>query len=211
MPTKLIQWNCNGLVTHLPELKMLLSKHLPFCISIQETHFRPETQFSLRGYTCLRNDVMPRHRARGGVAIFVQDRIPYREIALRTDIQAVAVTIAGPINATICNIYLPDENWNINDIHDLVHQLPGPLLLVGDFNAHSLLWGSLQTDTRGRALESFLDNSDICLVNDGRPTYFKSASGTFSAIDLSLCSPNWRRPLAGTLRMICTIVITFPL
>ena len=37
-------------------------------------------------------------------------------------------------------------------------------------------------------MEHLLESSDICLLNDKSPTYFHPASGSFTSIDLSLCS-----------------------
>ena len=37
-------------------------------------------------------------------------------------------------------------------------------------------------------MEHFLESSNICLLNDKSHTYFHPASGSFTSIDLSLCS-----------------------
>ena len=37
-------------------------------------------------------------------------------------------------------------------------------------------------------MEHLLESSDISLLNDNLPTYFHPASGSFTSIDLSLCS-----------------------
>jgi len=50
---------------------------------------------------------------------------------------------------TICSLYFPPSaKWSINDITDLVEQLPSPVLLLGDFNAHKPLWGSNKIDRK---------------------------------------------------------------
>ena len=59
---------------------------------------------------------------------------------------------------------------------------------MGDFNSYNVLCGSVRTDVRGRIVESFLDASNFVLLNTGADTHFSLASGTYSAIDLSLCS-----------------------
>ena len=38
-------------------------------------------------------------------------------------------------------------------------------------------------------MESFLDDSDTVLLNDGSPTYLSTGTGNFSSIDLSISSP----------------------
>nr|CAH7731754.1 unnamed protein product [Callosobruchus chinensis] len=163
----ILQWNCNGCISHLNELRIMLKEYDPFCISLQETHFKPTSPFSLRGYNIYRKDVDATIRAKGGVAIFLKSNIGAKEILLDTNIQVVAVTIEAPLNVTLCSIYLPDGNWNIEQLQYIVERLPRPYIIMGDFNAHSPLWGSQRKDQRGRIIESLLETSEITLLNTG--------------------------------------------
>ena len=74
-------------------------------------------------------------------------------------------------------------------MNNLVDQLPSPLLLLGDFNAHSDLWGCADSNPLGSKIENLLQLTDLCLLNDKSPTYLHPGSGSFSAIDLSIVSP----------------------
>lgn len=185
----LLQWNCRGCIHHSCELKMILAKYTPFCVCLQETHFRPNQPYSLKGYQIFRKDVIPDRRAQGGVAIFMRQEVHCINIPLNTALQAVAVRISVPFIVTVCNLYLPEFNWQLRDLEDLILQLPSPFLLLGDFNAHSPLWGPDSLDTRGRLIEQFLDNSGSALLNTGAVTRFNARSNTFSAIDLTIVSP----------------------
>lgn len=185
----LIQWNCNGCTAHINELRTILNNHDPFCIALQETHFKPNSEFSLRKYKIFRKDIVPNVRARGGVALLLKENIVSQEIPLQTNLQAVAARIETPITTTLCSIYLPDGNWHINDLRRLLADLPRPCILMGDFNAHSPMWGSDRYDIRGRTLELFIEESGLTLLNSGEHTYCNVRSGNFSAIDLTLCSP----------------------
>lgn len=108
---------------------------------------------------------------------------------MHTNLQAVAIRITVPISITVCSIYLPDADWNLEDLQALIQQLPTPLLLVGDFNSHNELLGSDHSDQHGRIVEELLESPDLVLMNDGSPTYLNSRSKKFSYIDLSIiCS-----------------------
>lgn len=172
---------------------------MPFCVCLQETHFKPGENFELRGYISTREDITPTLRAKGGVAIFVKNNIPFQVVAVKTKLQIVAVRILFPVEITVCNIYLPDFSWSIQDLRDAVRQLPKPILLVGDFNAHNSLWGSSHTDIRGGFIEDFIEELDFVILNNGEGTYINSRSNSLSAIDLALCSPL----LAPSLRWQC--------
>ncbi|XP_063381153.1 uncharacterized protein LOC134667662 [Cydia fagiglandana] len=79
----------------------------------------------------------------------------------------------------------------MNDLNDLVNQLPPPFILLGDFNSHHYYWGSERCDTRGRIIADWLDSHDnIVLLNTDQPTHFDSSTGRTSNIDLTIASQN---------------------
>ena len=61
---------------------------------------------------------------------------------------------------------------------------------MGDCNGHHTLWGCEDVNNRGQQLEDLIIKNDLILFNDKSHTYFHSASGTFTSIDLTLCSPS---------------------
>ncbi|VEN48168.1 unnamed protein product [Callosobruchus maculatus] len=101
MAEKLIQWNCNGLVLHYCELKLLISKHKPMCICLQETHLRHDRPYSLRGYNVIRKEVLSGERAHGGVAIILRDDVQFEALPINTDLQVVAVKIKAPLTLIV--------------------------------------------------------------------------------------------------------------
>ncbi|KAG5874074.1 hypothetical protein JTB14_033423 [Gonioctena quinquepunctata] len=206
-PPNIIQWNCNGLQLHLPEIQLIKSRCNPTAFILQETHLRPEQSFRLRGFTSFRKDLNPDGRAKGGVAIFLRDSIHAQEIRINTRLQAVAIQIHSPRKLTLCSIYLPDYHWNMQEIQNILHQLPEPALIMGDFNAHSPLWGSETRDSRGRRIEILLEQENICLANR-EATHFNARSNSFSSITLPFCPPRLFPVLLGSPWKTYTLVIT---
>ena len=51
------------------------------------------------------------------------------------------------------------------------------------------LWGSDHQTPKGKAIETFICQNDLCLYNDGSHTFIHSGNGTYSSIDLSFASP----------------------
>jgi len=100
---------------------------------------------------------------------------------------AVAVTVlTHNTSITLCNIYIPNQiRLVLEDIENIIKQLPSPFIITGDFNFHSELWGSDKTDDRGKIIEKVLDNDNIIILNNGDNTRFKSGNGNFSTIDLT--------------------------
>jgi ribonuclease HI len=101
----------------------------------------------------------------------------------------VAVRVHLHVAVTICSIYIPpSESLTTTELTGLIGQLPEPILLLGDFNAHHPLWGSPSACPRGNLLSNFLLDSDFVVLNNSSPTYFHTPSKSFSHIDLSILS-----------------------
>ena len=94
--------------------------------------------------------------------------IPNNEI--NYTMKAVAAEISISFNFIIYSL----QSHNLNDqiLYNLYAQLPSLCLIIGDFNAYSIQWGSPYADSRGRIIESFL-------LNNNEMT-----------LDLSICSPS---------------------
>ena len=184
----LLQWNCRGFRANRSDIDLLIQSYSPVAICLQETLLANIT-YSIPRYVpyhifaSLDNN----NRPHGGVSIFVKSNIPQRKINLDTDIPAVAVSIIHGKKLTLCSIYLnPRYNITLEDLYHLTEQLPKPYILLGDFNAHNTLWGDSSTDQKGGIIEELLNIQQLCLWNDGTPTYLHPATGTKTCIDLSI-------------------------
>jgi Endonuclease-reverse transcriptase len=60
-------------------------------------------------------------------------------------------------------------------------------VISGDFNAYSPALGASHMDKRGAEIESFIDNEELTVLNDGRGTHLKN-TGHVTPIDLSLAT-----------------------
>ncbi|GFW70660.1 CCHC-type domain-containing protein [Trichonephila clavipes] len=137
-----------------------MNEHLPVCVALQETLLKPSCTSNIRGYSILRKDCNMGERACGGVALLINHAAPFSPVLIHTELQ------------------------------ELIDQLPSLFILLGDFNAHHLLWGCQDVNYRVKVVEKLLTELDLTLLNDGSNTYFHSPTQSFSAIDLSICSPS---------------------
>ena len=187
----ILQWNCRGLRSNYQDLQSLLSWRKPLVVCLQETKLLPTTTCSFNGYSVFRKDIRSSTIAHGGVLAAVHHSFPTRQLALRSSLQAVAVRVQiSRQELTVCSLYLPPGiPLPVVELRRLLLELPPPVLLVGDFNAHSTAWGCDSTGTRGRILESFIYDEYLCVLNTGKRTHFTLPSGQTSALDLSLASP----------------------
>ena len=69
---------------------------------------------------------------------------------------------------------------------------------MGDFNSHHTLWGCTNTNEKGGIIEDFVTRHDLALINDKSLSYLHPATGSYSSLDLTICSPgvfpdfNWK-------------------
>lgn len=182
----IIQWNCNGCTSHYPELQMLICNYDPFAICLQESHLKPTQPFTVKGYKVYRCDDNIIHRAKGGVCTLIKDIVSARQVNILSNLQVLVVEIVEPFHITLCNIYLPNNNWTYTDLISVVQQLSPPFLIVGDFNSHNVMWGSQKTDNPGRLVERVVDSTNTIILNSGAPTHFNARNGNTSVIDLAI-------------------------
>lgn len=50
------------------------------------------------------------------------------------------------------------------------------IFVTRDFNAHHLLWGSSDINSKGRSLVSFASDQGLYLLNDGSPTFLRGTN-----------------------------------
>lgn len=199
--TNILQWNCRGFWANFEELKHLCHDLKPSVMCLQEIKLAASAKSTIKGYSSyhvssLSVDGMPI----GGSSILVENNTSHQRVTLQTELQAVAVRVSLAQTITICSIYIPPRSpFEQQDLDHLISQLPQPFILLGDFNAHSDLWGDQRLDRAGSILENILNSSDICLLNNGSPTYLHPGNGALTSIDLTLCSPSILQDLQWSL------------
>ena len=92
-----------------------------------------------------------------------------------------------------CSCYLPYEgDVPTNELANITNYCVrnNIVLIVGcDANAHHVMWGSTDTNSRGRRLMEFVCGSGLAVLNRGnRPTFVNSVRQ--EVIDITLCSPS---------------------
>ena len=173
------------------ELKILIYDHSPVCISLQETMIGINKAPCPRDYSLYCSEYNEERGNHGGCALLIRNDVSHIPLDLETPIQAVAVQINLNRCYTICSIYLPpSENISERELSIICQQLPQPFLVLGDLNGRHYMWGDEITNQRGDKLFSFIEDQNLGVLNTGEPTHFHIQTGTFSMIDLSLCSPS---------------------
>ena len=187
--TNIIQWNCQGYRAKYVDLVRILNIKYPAVAILQETMLNNQTFRPPRGYSLHSDFNIP--TPGNGLATLIRNDIPFLKLQLNTDLQATAFRVGLSRQYTICNLYIqPNRVTSLEDITNLIEQLPPPLIMGGDFNSRHQLWDSLCTksDARASLIENALFNAPISILNTGTPTHFHVQTNTNSAIDLTIAS-----------------------
>jgi hypothetical protein len=138
------------------------------------------------------------HRASGGSSICVRNNIVNSEITL-VNLQATKVRISLHKTIISCSVYIPPQyKLNLHELNSLVNQLPSSYIIMGDFNSHNPLWGSDKLTDKGKKLEHFANQNNLCILYDGSNTYLHPGNGSYTSIDITLTDPTLASDLSWT-------------
>ena len=164
MKNTIIQWNCRGLRANYDELQLLLNDYDQAVSCLQEPK-----NVTFRNYNLINKFAIGKGRGTGGNLIIINKRCPNRQIQLKTNLQAIAVSVTLNRTISLCSIYIPPRaKIEQKDLYEIVNQLPTPYLLLGDFNGHNVIWGTDDVNKRGRIIEKIINKNNFCLFNDNK-------------------------------------------
>lgn len=189
----IVQWNAQSLISNrLVLTKFLYDNNIHIAI-ISETWLKPHQFFSIKGYNIIRNDCGNNHN---GVAILIHNIITHSQITTHFDSSLQNVCVKIKINnneLSVVSFYSPSNTnppFNKNNLDVLLKSIPKPMIFGGDFNAHHMSWGCVDTLPRGKDVLDVIDENDLVLLNNGSPTTIGSSSWRANALDLTLVSPS---------------------
>ena len=202
----ILQWNAQGLTGgHGVELSQLLlsRRNNPYhLVCIQETWFTENRIFNIPNYSCI-----PRNRKtgeRGGCAFFVHNSVYFKNITSHDTLELQSITVhLNTSCVTVVNYYNPCQRLNSDTLDSIFSENLNNnkyLLILGDFNSHSPLWGSSSTDSNGRLIEQYIEDKNIILLNDGSGTRMDHHTGKISCLDLTLATPLLANRCSWTVR-----------
>lgn len=123
-------------------------------------------------------------------AIWVMGQYPIQEVVTAAEEGFVVAKVHG---VYYCSCYAPPR-WSVERFGRMLDRMTdsligkNPLVVAGDFNAWSTLWGSRETTRRGQDLLEALARLNVDLVNIGNTPTFRR-NGVSSVIDVTFCSP----------------------
>lgn len=184
-----LQWNARSLLANGQEFKKYVDELpiKPDVICVQETWLKSNLEFRIVGYSSVRSD--REEGVGGGCATFIQDDMAFREVNKGSEYVVVEIW-TGEGKVVIVNFYNPCKRLSLNSLVEIDGMENDRVVICGDFNAHSTLWGGTKTDANGGIIEELLEEKQMVCLNDGRGTRIDVYTGNTSVLDLTLVSRN---------------------
>ena len=199
----ILQWNCDALMSKIPELSQLLAREGVAVAALQETKLREEDVVpDVPGYRLVRRD-RRRDKARGGgVAFLVRSDLPFRvvyssgdvsgeEVEAELEVLGIEVFWQPQYSTRLYCFYAPPCRSGVDRAGEALRLLPedDAGFWLGDVNAHSMSWDAhVEGDARGELVEEWLCDREVVLLNDGSFTRRGRGTGVLSAPDITVCS-----------------------
>ena len=149
----LLQWNIRSFSANQEQVRILFQENNVSAICLQETKLGELTPNIGHNFLFYRSAPFIGERAQGGTGIIVHRSVNHRALQINSELQACAVQIYTNRWITLCSLYLEPElesrlqdihglprHLELNDLQNLLDQLPHPYILMGDFNAKHTLW-----------------------------------------------------------------------
>ena len=122
---------------HLHLINMI-DNYKPIAIAVQETFYGGDFVVGIAGYSGICKQGHFNQRFHGRVAMYIHNSMPYQEIHIKTNLQIIAAhaSISQYNTITCVSAYIPGST-NFNDeLGRILHDLPKPIIIMGDLNAH---------------------------------------------------------------------------
>lgn len=151
------------------------------------------TNFNFKGYKLVRKD--RENKRAGGVGILISEYLDFQEIQFGNipfnKLDFCALKLIKSDIKIICVYKAPKVNMSSIEWQNIFTQVDSKnTIICGDFNGHHVGWGSQRNDAEGVKLHDVIEDFNMIVLNDGRPTKMTRPLEDPSAIDLSVVSHN---------------------
>lgn len=188
---KFLQWNSRSASHNKDDLLATTLRENIDIILLSETWLKQDQHFNFNRYHVLRQD---RHDGKGGAAVLIKNKIPFKLKHIQHTIDGLQIVcIETKVNNSpiqICSIYAkPAHRITTQQWKAIYDQLNTNVIIAGDFNAHSVAWGSTRDSFEGNQLRQLVEDERLIVLNDRNPTTITQWNRLPAILDLTICSP----------------------
>ena len=150
-------------------------------IGLNETKLSPADNFKVKGY---RSD---RNATGGGVAILIKENLIHSlEPISFKNIESVSIVVkTGNKNLRVTSVYIPLSKKLIYQDLEIIKNLKGSNIIMGDLNARHVSWNCITSNEKGNLLLKFCCDNNFIISAPNEATHFPTR-GLPSIIDIFL-------------------------
>jgi exonuclease III len=187
--TRIVHWNGCGIREKRLEIDEFLRSLGVKIFVVNETKLDPNWDFNFKNFKRVGINNSP-SRA-WGTAVFVHYKLTMKLIYLHSGVNFEAILIRCTLDGKVRDIlatYWPGEyRGEIEEWRRILRMVRYPLIFVGDLNAHHTgLLNSPQTDSRGRLLQTIMEEYNLVMISHGITYQRPHQAG--SSLDVALVS-----------------------
>jgi len=100
----------------------------------------------------------------GGVALLIHKSIQHTQSNINQDVEAIAAEIKSKENFKIYSIYFsPNKSISRNNLNNVIIINNETVMITGDFNSWHQSWRSTYSNSIGKTIAKFIDQSKFSL------------------------------------------------
>ncbi len=115
----ILWWNARNFIANSQDFKQFIysQKEKPDLVCIQESWLKPRLDFMINQYEAIRRDRVD--GAGGGRVTFVKEGIPYRSIAIGTEMECAFTEVWAEKKMVVINFYNPCRKLELNRLEEI--------------------------------------------------------------------------------------------
>lgn len=184
-----MHWNCFALKNKINDLEMFINNRKIDIVLLNETKLDNSFTSNINNYEIIRKD---RNNRGGGVAIIINNEVDFEIIdsydSFNLEIISIKVYVNNKEFIIIC-FYLPPNATFPNEFFKKIEKEKN-LIVAGDLNCKSKSWYSRKENKNGKLLDEYLENSNLQIIRNKKPTYFNKANNQMDILDLIITCSN---------------------
>ncbi len=195
--TRILSWNLRSHNQRQTTVDRLLQGN--DIVMVQETKLKKKPDYDEEAFHVFFTPSEEGGKAKRGLLTVAQKEVDCCEIptptnAVKAETLAISIQIEGRAYIAV-NIYVPCDSVTTAEVWKLLINpllMLGPRVIIsGDLNARSPMWGDTAHNKNGKALEEALPGIHGVIINNDGPTRIAERAGdSDSCIDLTLVTPS---------------------
>lgn len=190
---KIVFWNTRSFIQRRLEIETMLQRvDIFICV---ESWLTPKNSIRFPGFVTVRRDRV--NTRGGGILMLIRKNLAFVTInnlmSPDNSVELCGVhinNVSPPLDIITCyrapGLTLTQTKWHeiLDNVNNRDH-----CLMMGDFNAHNVIWNCRDTDTNGDRLYNSIDSHNLLIQNFDSATHIDIHRNLTSNLDLVLSTP----------------------